>query len=121
MLLKNGANVQGSGENDPPLHFAVQMDQEFDAQDIAPRLLDHGADIHAKGVEGATAADSAREAGRTRLANWIEDYADQIEQEKAREIYIKSRAVLDAALDEIRHGIKAPITAKRFRLKPQQP
>lgn len=49
LMLENGARMDvATEEGDQILHFAADLDKEEVVDSVVARLLDHGANIHAK-------------------------------------------------------------------------
>ncbi|MEZ0224533.1 MAG: ankyrin repeat domain-containing protein [Alphaproteobacteria bacterium] len=81
MLLDKGADVNQTDEGgDTALFFALHLEDNDDAYGMLRVLLEKGADMNLKNGDGFTVTDFAREEGKRDLANFIEDYAEQLDQ-----------------------------------------
>lgn len=77
LLLEKGANPNIASNNSfkvAPLHSACAIS----AFDIAKLLIDHGADVNAKQMQGVTPLHSAAHNGQTRLAKFLIDNGAEI-------------------------------------------
>jgi hypothetical protein len=108
LLIESGAEVnQATEAGDTALFFAIHADPEDRA--LIRFLLEQGCDPEKRNDDGMTAAGLAREEGKYDLANFIEDYAEQIEMSRAEEAAMKARRALNAIIE----GTDHPITVKK--------
>lgn len=119
LLLDKGANINQPDEaGDTPLFFAIHMEDETDARDMIRLLLEKGASLPLKNGDGFTVTSFAREEGKRDLANFIEDYAEQLEQ--AREWEAEEARRRD--IEMMKTGAPVPFTIhKPLTLKLPRP
>lgn len=119
LLLEKGADVnQPDDSGDTALFFAIHMDEKDGVRGMIRLLLEKGADMNLKNGDGYTAAGFLREEGRRDLANFIEDYAEQLEQ--AREWEAEEAKRRD--IDMMKTGTPVPFTIhKPLTLKLPRP
>lgn len=110
LLLDKGADINQPDEaGDTPLFFALHMEDEADARGMIRLLLEKGANLALKNGDGFTVTAFAREEGKKDLANFIEDYAEQLEQ--AREWEAEEAKRRD--IEMMKTGAPVPFTVHR--------
>jgi hypothetical protein len=110
LLLDNGVDInQADQAGDTALFFAIHLDDENDAIGMIRLLLEKGADLNLKNGDGFTVTAFAREEGKRDLANFIEDYAEQIEQTQEWEAEQAKRRDIEM----MKTGAPAPFTVRK--------
>ncbi len=114
LLLRAGARINtpdNTGET--PLHAAVygaiEIEDQPDERKMLRLLLEKGANADITDGNCMTPADTARSEGKRELANFIEDYAEQVVEMKALDESQREQK----ALNVLREGSIRPITARK--------
>ena len=107
-LLNHGADPNGvsAAEREAALHVAVRHGQSMD---VIRLLLDHGADIHARRGDGATAWLLARRSGFDEIASLLESLGADTQRLSAVDLLLAACGRGD--VDAVRHLASADVLA----------